>query len=115
MGINGTTNRDGYSGISVSGKIVLQDGNSIPSPKTAIGTNAFQFSRPADAVIFTFRVTGDTRYGDNSVLDGTPGHGYKRARSGSDITIPCNSMPSIYVRAESGTIDVDFYFEVLVF
>ena len=112
---DGKTNRTGYAGISVSGKVVFQDGGSTISPKTAIGTNPFEIVSPDNAVVLTFRPTGDIRYGDNGTLDGTLGHGYKKASSGADITIPCNSMPSIYVRAESGTVDVDFYFEVLVF
>jgi len=118
MGLfDGITNKIGYGGLQVAGKIQTYDattGTVITSPKTGVTTVPLAFVTPPNAVVFTFKSTADCRYGDNATLDGSAGKGYKKGTSSVDIRVPCNSMSSVYIRAETGTVDIDFFFEVLV-
>jgi hypothetical protein len=96
--------------------LVFQDANGTPvvSPKTGVDTTPFAFTVPTGAVSMIFRGTEALRYGDNSFLDGTAVlKGYKKAGANGDVTYPCANVTTIYIRAESVTAVVDFFFEKL--
>lgn len=116
-GVTGRFQRDsGQQMIPFAGSIVTQDAAATPvvSPKTTIGVTPQSFKTPANAIYFIFRSTAACRYGDNSTLDGGGAYrGYKKASAGGDVMIPCSGISELYIRAESGTVDVDFHYEVL--
>ena len=96
--------------------VVNQDGSDTPvvSPATSITTTAKDFIPPAGAVAFIFQATAACRYGNNAVLDGSAANkGYKKGGALTDTSVPCANKAPIYIRAETGSIDVDFHFEVL--
>ena len=101
--------------IQYPAKIAVQDGAATPivSPKTGI-TTAQVFTPPAGAIAMIFRASAACRYGDNAYLDGTAsGKGYKSADALTDTSVPCANQAPIYIAAETGTIAVDFLFEML--
>lgn len=95
--------------------LLFQDatGTPIVSPKTSVGTTAQAFVVPAGGVNMVFRGTAALRYGKTSTLDGSAGNGYRKASANSDVVYPCSNVTTLYIRAESGTVDVDFHFELL--
>lgn len=102
--------------IPLAAKLQFEDGTGTPvvSPKTAVGTTPQAFVVPAKAVSLTFRTSADARYGDNATLDGSgTGKGYKTASGGSDVFYPCANAGTVYIRAETGTVTVEFLFEML--
>ena len=105
----------GYHPIQYPSGIALQDGAGVPvvSPKTGI-TKAQAFTPPLGAVAFIFQASAACRYGDNIYLDGTAaGKGYKSAGALSDTSVPCANNKPIFIAAESGSINVDFLFEMM--
>ena len=95
--------------------IALQDGAVTPvvSPKTGI-TTAQKFTPPSGALAMIFQASAACRYGDNQYLNGSATNkGYKSGQALSDISVPCFNQAPIYIAAETGTITVDFLFELL--
>ena len=93
----------------------VQDGATVPvvSPKTGI-TTAQAFTPPPNALAMIFQASAACRYGNNSYLDGSAANkGYKSGQALSDISVPCFSGQTIYIAAETGTIAVDFMFEMM--
>lgn len=91
-------------------------GTTVKSPKGSIGTSgsAQAFTVPTGAVFFVFRCSAAGRYGFNATLDAaTDAKSYKVADAETDIRVPCAGHSTIYVCAESSTITVDFFFEML--
>jgi hypothetical protein len=95
--------------------IAVQDGALVPvvSPKTGI-TTAQMFTPPSGAVAMIFQASAACRYGDNRYLDGTAaGKGYKSGGALTDTSVPCANNKPIFIAAETGTIAVDFLFEMM--
>jgi hypothetical protein len=99
----------------IASTIVLQDaaGTPIVSPKTTVGVAAQIFTVPAKAIAMVYSATGATRFGLTATLDGAAGQGYKKGLASTDITVPCRDAAAIYIRAEAGTVDIDFLFQTL--
>lgn len=108
------TDRSGNP-LPYASKIMTQDGAATPivSPKTGI-TTAQVFTPPVGAVAMIFQASAACRYGDNATLDGsTVFKGYKKGGALTDTSISCVAGQNIYIAAESGSIDVDFMFEIV--
>jgi hypothetical protein len=96
-------------------KCVFQDAATAPvvSPVANVGTTPQAFAVPAGAATFIFQASGLARYGDNAMLDGSAtGKGYKYVPANCDCRVSCSGMTTIYVRADSGAVNIDFMFEV---
>lgn len=94
------------------------DGASSPvlSPKTNIGTSgsAQAFTPPAGALYFIFQSSAAAFVGLGATLDGsTAAKSYKKVAATTDYRIPCAAGTVIYICAASGTVDVDFFFEMI--
>ena len=102
--------------IQVAAKLQFEDGAVSPviSPKTGVPVTPQAFTVPQGATVMILRPSADARVGNNATLDGSAtGKGYKKASGGADFVYPVAGVTAVYVRAEAGTVDVDFCFEML--
>ena len=91
-------------------RIVTQDAAGAPvvSPKTGVGTGGQTFTPPVGATALVFTPSADAYYGEVSGLAQ-----YSLAKSGVLTKLPCLCGTPIYIGAATGTITIDFHFEVL--
>lgn len=104
------------SPMNVARRILCEDATGTPiiSPKTAVPVTPLLFTRPSNAVAFVFRASATAYYGENATLDGSAtGKGYHTASANVDCVVPCAGMTGVYVRAASGTVTVDFHWELM--
>lgn len=118
VGLGGRMPMDGdRHKIQAPTKSQFQDGadTPVPSPKTAIGTTAVALRVPANAVALVVYATAAGRFGYTSTLDGAAGQGYRKIPATTERIFPVAAKvgADVYLRAESGTIDVDFEFRLL--
>ncbi len=102
--------------IQVAGNILAEDGAGTPviSPKGSIGTTPQKITVPANSLWCVIQSDAVMWFGENATLDGSAtGKGYAIIAADVPVRIPVSRMSSFYVRAASGTIAVDFYFERL--
>ncbi len=103
-------------GIQAPRLLQFQDATATPivSPKTSIGTTPQAFVVPTGAVTMIFSGSATIRYGDNSTLDGSAANkGYKLGQASTDQRYACAGVSTIYIAANSGTVTVDFMFEIV--
>ena len=111
----GTLPKDNQNtSIQVASNIVTQDAEGTPnvSPIAAQSTTPEELVIPTNAVVLVINTVGQIlRVGDNSTLDGTVGDGYFNIADGGTRTIPCADGNSIWIRSDTSTTVVSFYFE----
>ena len=113
----GSMGRDANSNpIQTPSTLQFYDATPTPiySPKTSVGTTAVEFVTPANAVTMIFRCSAAGRYGPQATLTGaSTATAYKVADSSVDIKYPVGNTSSVFIRAETGTITVDFMYEMV--
>lgn len=100
--------------IQNSVRILEQDAstNAKVSP-TALSTAPIAFQPPDRAINMVFQGAAAIRYGTNSFLDGTGvNKGYNIGAASTQVSIPCLDGNPIYVRAETGSTTLYFFFEL---
>ena len=89
-------------------------GTAIYSPKTSVGTTAVEFVTPANAAFMVFRCSAASRYGPQATLTGaSTATAYKVGDALVDIRYPVANVASVFIRAETGTLTVDFMYEMV--
>lgn len=93
-------------------RTVHQDASIVnkTSPQGSVTTTPVEFVPPANSVVAQFKgISGAIRLGEDDDLS----EGYEKYLENEwSNPIPCHDQHSIYVRADSGTVSVEFRFEL---
>ena len=101
--------------IQVAGTIREHDAaaSAVVSPVT-VASGIQTITVPELALVLVLKCDKAFRYGTNATLDGSAaGKGYKKAAADTDVRIPCATADAIYVKPDSYSAEIDFFFEMI--